>query len=308
MTLVDDNRLKGNYAAALVSARLSTACLVRPVAGDTDVGVDLYCETVEQGVPFLHFWVQVKSGDQCKVAADGETCSCSFSTAHLAYWARQPVPVFAALVPVEWPVKNEPRIYIVDLTKHLLSGHLKMDQQTQTLSSHEWWTPGNSLDVPYFLNSTVPHSVAVLKCREGMIASIPTLEPQYFKQIPSPEVERYSDEILRQLRTTASWSIISMWRRNTLTDITLADFRRALAAVAAELDDHDHWESPAARAFSAHIDGEFALAVPLYEEAIDIIQRDDATQGKPEWEIQCTKLANLRDKAMEREAFGPGPV
>lgn len=46
MPTVDENRLKGNYGAAYVSARLSSECLVRPVAAETGVGVDLYCETV----------------------------------------------------------------------------------------------------------------------------------------------------------------------------------------------------------------------------------------------------------------------
>jgi len=45
MPIADTNRLKGNYGAAYVSARLSSECLVRPVAAETDVGVDLYCET-----------------------------------------------------------------------------------------------------------------------------------------------------------------------------------------------------------------------------------------------------------------------
>ena len=63
MPAVTENRLKGNYGASLVMSRLSGECLVRPVAAETDVGVDLYCETVAEGRPFLHFWLQVKAGD-----------------------------------------------------------------------------------------------------------------------------------------------------------------------------------------------------------------------------------------------------
>ena len=51
MPIVDENRLKGNYGATYVALRLSSECLVRPVAAETDVGVDLYCETVEGGTP-----------------------------------------------------------------------------------------------------------------------------------------------------------------------------------------------------------------------------------------------------------------
>jgi hypothetical protein len=39
---VTENRLKGNCGAALVMSRLSGECLARPVAAETDVGVDLY--------------------------------------------------------------------------------------------------------------------------------------------------------------------------------------------------------------------------------------------------------------------------
>ena len=113
MPIVTENRLKGNYGAALVMSRLSGECLVRPVAADTDVGVDLYCETVAEGRPFLHFWLQVKAGDQCKRDASSNAASCSFELDHLKYWTQQPVPVFAALVPAEWPVLCEPDIYIV---------------------------------------------------------------------------------------------------------------------------------------------------------------------------------------------------
>ena len=61
MPSVDVNRLKGNYAQTLVSTWLSRMCLVRPVAEGTDIGIDLYCEAIVDGVPYLHFWVQVES-------------------------------------------------------------------------------------------------------------------------------------------------------------------------------------------------------------------------------------------------------
>lgn len=55
-----------------------------------DIGVDLYCETVADGRPFLHFWLQVKAGDQCKRDPSANTASCAFELEHLDYWARQP--------------------------------------------------------------------------------------------------------------------------------------------------------------------------------------------------------------------------
>src|SRR5262245_27943710 len=111
----------------MVMARLSGECLVRPVAVDTDVGVDLYCETVIESRPFLHFWMQVKAGDQCEARGEATAASCSFGLEHLNYWLRQPVPVFAALVPTTWPVSCEPSIYVVDITSQLLARDLPAD-------------------------------------------------------------------------------------------------------------------------------------------------------------------------------------
>ena len=66
MAVVDRNRLKGNYGAAYVTARLSSSCLVRSVATDTDVGVDLYCESVQDDPnPCGQEWRDVR---RCKSA------------------------------------------------------------------------------------------------------------------------------------------------------------------------------------------------------------------------------------------------
>ncbi|MBW1863160.1 MAG: hypothetical protein JRJ02_12425 [Deltaproteobacteria bacterium] len=48
MTKVDKNRIMGNYGANLVAELLSRHCLVRPVVEGTDIGIDLYCETLEE--------------------------------------------------------------------------------------------------------------------------------------------------------------------------------------------------------------------------------------------------------------------
>ena len=180
-TTVDQNRLKGNYAAAHVAARLSAVCLVRPVAADTDVGVDLYCETLENYSPFLHFWVQVKSGAQCRVSPDGRSASCYFSSGHLDYWRRQPVPGYAALVPIDWPVTADPTIYIVDITSHLLS---VPEQAGGSLRAQYQWRAGRGEDIRIFLENYVLASAARLQCRSGVVAPTPSLAPPYVQVVP----------------------------------------------------------------------------------------------------------------------------
>ena len=123
MTSVDQNRLKGNYAEALATAWLSRKCLIRPVAAGTDIGIDLYCEAVVDGIPYLHFWVQVKVIQRASLRVqDGKTmASYAFDKRHLEYWDRQPIPVYALLVPLDsWPPVEPDAIYGVRVTDQLV--------------------------------------------------------------------------------------------------------------------------------------------------------------------------------------------
>ncbi|MEE9159863.1 MAG: DUF4365 domain-containing protein, partial [Gammaproteobacteria bacterium] len=247
MDTVDTNRLKGNFGAAYVSASLSSECLVRPVAADTDVGVDLYCETIEDGSPFLHFWVQVKTAAQCRVSEKRDSATCSFSIRHLNYWYRQPVPVFAALVPVDWPVAENPIVYVIDVTSRLLDGVPK-GTATVTLKSDHIWRPGNREDVKDFLSTAVPTSAARLQCRKGVVASIPTLRPSYVLEAPLVPVTKFKQRILRQIRTTATRSILFL---QELGELNLdSNFRKILASIVDQFGDDPHWENYMARALS----------------------------------------------------------
>lgn len=302
MTTVDENRLKSNSAVNLVSSRLSPGCLVRPVAADTDVGIDLFCETVQEGRPFLHFWLQVKSGTQCHVVPDASSASCSFDTPHLEYWERQPVPVFAALVPVSLSSVQEPAIYIVDITTHLLEKKLNRDVKSQTLTSQYTLHPGNRDEVNFFLTEVVPVTVALLRCREGIVSLIPTPEPQYFKRIPRIPVELFGDEILTQIRRTAAISLLSLRLRNT-HEGPMADLRRRLARVAAQFDGDTHWETFAGQAYSCHVDHAYTKAVGLYDRALEIIEADNNTHDDLEWITRAHVLRQNRAKALNEEGL-----
>ena len=118
MPIVDKNRLKGNHGASLVASWLGRKCLVRPVAADTDVGIDLFCETVDQRSrqPCLHFWVQVRSGKQVAVK-DGKA-KCKFANDHILYWARQPVPVYAFLIPEGTSGLDISCVYMISVVRY----------------------------------------------------------------------------------------------------------------------------------------------------------------------------------------------
>jgi hypothetical protein len=206
MTTILKNNLIGNYGEALVTARLSAHCLVRPVAAGTDTGIDLYCETIEKTRPFLHFWVQVKSGKQCKVSHDLASASTSLEIEKLRYWKQQPVPVFVALVPTKWP-PAETDIYIIDITEWLLSNELP-EQTKLTLTSNHRLRANSSGDITRLLEGVVPKTSAQANVARGVITSTPTLDPAYVQQVPYVPVNAFMGNILNQLRTTANHAIL----------------------------------------------------------------------------------------------------
>ncbi|MDA2935517.1 DUF4365 domain-containing protein [Acidobacteria bacterium AH-259-D05] len=296
MGTVDRNRLKGNYGASYVAACLSSECLVRPVAADTDVGVDLYCETVEDDYPFLHFWMQVKAGAQCRVSENLSSAKCSFTVKHLSYWNRQPVPVFAALVPVDGPVLTDPTVYVVDVTSQLLDG-VPAGQETVSLKSDYLWKPGAREDVRQFLTGAVPVSAARLYCKQGQIASIPTLRPEYELCSPLIPVSKFKDRILRQLRTTAANSLLFLHSLGELNEDQ--EFRRLLASVVEQFGDDPHWENFMSRALSHHADGEFEKASEMYKKAKQTIENDPRVRDS--WKQLIQKIEEMLVKAENGE-------
>jgi hypothetical protein len=297
VTAVAESRLKGNYGAATVMARLSAECLVRPVAVDTDIGVDLYCETVAEGRPFLHFWLQVKAGDQCRVGRDSAKASCSFKIDHLAYWLRQPVPVFAALVPTAWPVSSEPNIYIVDITTQLLATLPPASQQELTLASSYHWLPGSPEPVRAFLTDVVPQTTARLQVPRGVVAASPTPTPTYVNTTPFVPVMRFMLQIQNQLRLTAAHSILfalSPGSGPPAPDVLA--FCRRLASIVERLEDDEdlHWENFMARALAAHADGKYKRAVDIYNSAQRCIEADHHVRDDPQWQQRVRWIERLQ--------------
>ena len=176
MPSVDVNRLKGNFAQALASTWLSRMCLVRPVAEGTDIGIDLYCESIVDGVPYLHFWVQVKAIPISSVRVEGEerTARYSFDRRHLEYWDRQPIPVYALLVPVDsWPPSEPDAIFLVRVTEELVKGDLPA---TNSITYHtKDGFERDSLDdeLRKFVTDIVPWDTSALLMRRGIVAPLP---------------------------------------------------------------------------------------------------------------------------------------
>ncbi len=316
MPIVDDNRLKGNHGAAVVAARLSSECLVRPVTADTDVGVDLYCETIAEDRPFLHFWVQVKAGKQVRVLADEKMASCSFEDDKLRYWKRQPVPVFAMLVPEPSPPEVEPAVYVINVTRRLL---FQPGGSGGTLRSDECWAPGDPRVVQEFLSNVVPRTTAEMQCMRGVVEPAETPTPDYVLTIPYVPVLRFKKEILDQLRITAVHSILFGLAGPECEEEDDKAFRRRLARVVELFDNKEHggedkphvmfhgdwhYENDVARAQSSHADGDFEEAVQSYQEAVDHIRGDTKLRNRPDWqrwEQRAERIRQLQDQARRKQ-------
>lgn len=203
---VDINRLKGNYAEALVAQWLSRSCLVRPVAEGTDIGVDLYCEAVVSETPYLHFWAQVKAiPSNCLSEEDGSTvASYRFQTRHLCYWERQPIPVYAFLVPVaDWPPSAIERIYGVRITEYLVRNDVPNSASVTIKTKDCFEASSLDSDLHQFISDIVPWDTSALLLRKGIVAPIPELRAQPESRFPTGIGFQYLEKTLNTIRDTA---------------------------------------------------------------------------------------------------------
>lgn len=205
MPIVDSNRLKGNQAAFLVSAWLGKQCLVRPVSEGTDVGVDLFCETVDvpSEEPFLHFWVQVKTGAKQIVVADGQA-RCSFDKGHVDYWCRQPVPAYAFLVP-EDQLADLRAVYVVSFALKRLKGEVPFDTASKTLSSDfVCSTPGGEVDLASYATRVVPLDHMLLQIFNGVSGPLPSFNKGYIQRQVRGFRADFGHLVAEQIRQSAS--------------------------------------------------------------------------------------------------------
>ena len=300
--IVDDRRLTGNAGAAQVACLLAAECLVRPVAADTDIGVDLYCETQESGTPFLHFWIQVKSGPQrIYVPQDRTWASCSFDADHLRYWGRQPVPVFGALVPVPGAGCENADVYFCDISMDIIERGVPREG-SRSIRSFLRLLPGDDDGLRALLDHQVVTASARWQCHmHGVVEPLPAVRPEYFRHYPPMPIVRYQRVISEQIRTTAAFTIIQAYSQGRIgvLDVRL---RQILGQISA-MQDVNHWENPMAAGLSLHQDGEFASARRYYEAARDCILRDPNVTDGPFRRENVALIERLMECAEEKEGL-----
>lgn len=298
MTTVDNNLLSGNNAVWTVGQWLSSGgCLVRPVAADTDIGIDLYCETVENNTPFLHFWVQVKTGDsQIKVQENGEKASFDFKVTHLEYWKRQPVPVFIFLLPTNSGQPNT--IYIIDLTVWQINdGVIQKDHTTQRIYSNGHLRVDHQEDASRFCEIQMPYTHVLLSAVQGIYRPIPKVAEEYEQRILSNVRGRHSEKALDQIRRNCVYTLLDLLSLSP----SRPDHTTIFANVLRAFKDDSHWENFYALGKYEEKCQNWKEAKQQYEKALLSIKEDyKLNHSKGQWARQISDLENSIERCSKR--------
>ena len=188
MTITDE-QLKGNWGEQFIAANLAAqGCFIRHVTQGHDSGIDLYCETVKNNIPFLHFWCQVKTSK--KYYGKNENVSYTPIKKHREYWLTQPVPVFIFLVPDLRDEKNIP-YYICR------AFDLRYNETINSFSKIE-----SSEDVSKFLNELLALETLKWELKDGKVSHLKTPENDYTKKYLSGIVHKFEPELMSSLLNT----------------------------------------------------------------------------------------------------------
>jgi len=288
---VSESLLKGNYGEHLVAQILSRSCFVRPVVGNTDVGVDLYCESIIEGKTFLHFWVQVKTSKN--IPNRQEEFKFPFKTSSLEYWAKQPVPVLALLVPLEWPPENINVIHVIDITFGILEHGIKKDQAEQSFETIPHLTlpltdEKKLSDQLYnLLLHHLPMTVSAIFAEKGFLYPAPKPTEEYTKFFSSRYISRYIDKIGMRIHHSVSFGVMQYIDAgndiNKLPKIIVAGLKA--------ISDDPHYEVSEALGVLYQARKDFIKAKSYYEKAIkSIVDDTNIDHNKPPWSENMERL------------------
>ncbi len=302
--------LAANASMANVKAWLAGECFVREVTEGTDVGIDLYCESVHQQEPFLHFWIQVKSGEiqpkkgkpRLKINSDGTQARWSFEAKHLLYWSRQPVPVFVFLVPPAGHTFAS-FFYVIDLTEWLISGGgeawLKGSGRHKVIGSHIRYDVSIAADLEEFIHDKMPKASAKLRIRDGVSSFVPVIDENSYTRVSMYRYRApYYVSVIDQIRRTCS---------STLSDLAAYEDQLPQPVVASNPVTRDqvmvflgewlglyysdlpwqeqHWEDYRAFGYLEWCRGNPVKAKEWYQKAKSTIENDPNTNtSQPGWQ------------------------
>lgn len=192
---ITDSQLKGNWAEEYISSELaSQGCFIRRVTQGHDTGIDLYCETVENGIPFMHFWCQIKTSEKWNGKKPPATYSPKLK--HIDYWLKQPIPVFIFLVPDFRAAPSKPYYIYAPM-------YLKGNRRIKLFK-----IIGNQNHLFMFLRHHLPMLTHEWELREGKVSPLKTPEKTEIVFFEPGITHLYEKEIFTVLHWTL-WRLSS---------------------------------------------------------------------------------------------------
>jgi hypothetical protein len=188
---ITDQQLKGNWAEQYIAAQISSqGCLIRHVTQGHDSGIDLYCEKVKDGIPYLHFWCQVKTKNRWK--GTRKSIAITPDKWHVEYWLKQPIPVFIFLVPDLRNEKNIP-FYICRVVDRLINNNSILNSfikisDTSTLND--------------FLDNMLPYETYIWGLKDGIISYLKKPKSGYIKNYPTGISQLFENKIRKTVFNT----------------------------------------------------------------------------------------------------------
>lgn len=302
--VVDQQR--GNYAEHFAEAWLSRQCLVRSVASGTDIGIDLYCESIHREDPFHHFWVQVKAISQSNIhdTPEGLEAFCDFQTRHLRYWSRQPVPVYSFLVPVEsWPAPEPDRIFGVNISYELLKDGIPSGDQHRYSTTDCIERESLKRDLTQFVSAVVPVHTAALLAQHGVIPAIEWPEARLESHLPAGLALRHIEQIDDATRLTLEICLTELLQ---LEDPTGADLQRRSRYSRMLLEYKDNLTAMGASSLaqSLCLDNQFELAFEIFNLTEELVLAAPVPEAK--MKSRLAELAKQRALCQSRQSLQGG--
>lgn len=269
MTKATKSLISGNRGEAFVTFILSKYCLVRPVASGTDIGIDLYCESILGHTPLTHFWVQVKT---FRVKRK----SITIKNSYLAYWMRQPVPWFVFLVHDTGQLdESNFSLGVVVLNEFFRGDHFKEGGKTR-VPVFVTLTPANLKE---FIEEAIPTVESRLRMAEGIIVPIrKSLEDAYLKIYYAATLSDYSRNVLKVAGRNCSLLMEDILRGNK--EEFFREERLLAEKVLKNFCDFGNWDMPYWYGRSKQFDGFHEEALRAFEKARNFVLRDSRLSQK----------------------------
>lgn len=273
---ITDNQLKGNWGEQYIAANLSSqGCFVRHVPQGNDTGVDLYCETIKDTEPFLHFWCQIKTSKNYKGKSEQE--SFKPKKEHKKYWLKQPVPVFIFLVP---DLRDKPN------TPYYICRALDLLKEEKINSFIKIESPE---DLSTFLNEWLVSETFLWELKDGKVSHLKTPKKEYTIQFPSGVTHIFEPKLFESLHWTL-WRLSQdilfhdidpkdMLEKTILNNDEKERFRKARSYMKALKilikDKNDkHYQNFVTIGIYYELEKEYERSLKYYKKSESIINRD----------------------------------